>query len=225
MKHILIVDDEEDICEILRFNIENEGFAVDTANSAEEALALDVSRYSLLLLDVMMGQMSGFKMADLLKKNSQTRHIPIIFLTAKTTENDTLTGFSVGADDYIAKPFSVKQVVARIKAVLKRCEGNVAEQPAFLNYEKMEINVSNKSVSIDGVTVELTKKEFEILHLLVCHEGQVFSREEILKRVWPDDVYVLARTVDVNITRLRKKIEPYSKNIATRLGFGYCWEV
>ena len=113
---ILVVDDEEDLCEILKFNLETEGYEVDTAFSAEEALKRDISSYQLLLLDVMMGEMSGFKMASLLRKNEKTAGIPIIFLTAKDTENDMLTGFSLGADDYISKPFSIRQVIARVKS-------------------------------------------------------------------------------------------------------------
>lgn len=222
---ILVVDDEEDLCEILKFNLENEGYLVDTANSAEEALQLDLTRYHLLLLDVMMGEISGFKMANMLKKNKTTAGIPIIFITAKDTENDTVTGFNLGADDYISKPFSLREVLARVKAVLRRTAANKSsDSPEQLQYKGLVLDTTQKKVCIDGAEVSLTKKEFEILHLLLQHPGRVFSREDILNRVWQEEVYVLDRTIDVNITRLRKKIGDYGKNIVTRLGYGYCFE-
>lgn len=223
--HILVVDDEEDLCEILKFNLENEGYRVDTANSAEEALRMDIGSYHLLLLDVMMGEISGFKMASLLKKEKKTARIPIIFITAKDTENDTVTGFNLGADDYISKPFSLREVAARVKAVLRRTQQEEPERkPELLVYETLTVDLAQKKVSIDGQETPLTKKEFEILLLLLQNKGRVFSREEILARVWSDEVYVLDRTIDVNITRLRKKIGIYGKCIVTRLGYGYCFE-
>ncbi len=222
---ILAVDDEEDLCEILKFNLEIEGYEVDTAFSAEEALKLDLTQYNLLLLDVMMGEISGFKMASMLRKNEKTANIPIIFLTAKDTENDMLTGFNLGADDYISKPFSIRQVIARVKAVLRRtAESNERKTSDVLTYGTLELDTKRIKASIDGQEIPLTKKEFEILKLLLENRGNVFSREEILSRIWKDEAYVLDRTIDVNITRLRKKISPYGKNIVTRLGFGYCFE-
>ena len=222
---ILVVDDEEDLCEILKFNLENEGYEVDTANSAEEALKMDISSYNLLLLDVMMGEISGFKMANMLKKDKKTAHVPIIFITAKDTENDTLTGFNLGADDYISKPFSLREVIARVKAVLRRTATVETEKaPEQITYQTLTIDITKKKVSIDDEEVALTKKEFEILFLLLQNKGRVFSREDILARIWSDEVYVLDRTIDVNITRLRKKIGIYGKRIVTRLGYGYCFE-
>lgn len=222
---ILVVDDEEDLCEILKFNLEIEGYDVDTANSAEEALKLDLPKYNLLLLDVMMGEISGFKMARMLKKNPETANIPIIFITAKDTENDTITGFNLGADDYISKPFSLREVQARVKAVLRRTSTNGAEEKLqLLQYQGLSIDIEKKKVCIDAQEVALTKKEFEILLLLMQNKGRVFSREDILSKVWQDEVYVLDRTIDVNITRLRKKIGAYGKYIVTRLGYGYCFE-
>ena len=223
--HILVVDDEEDLCEILKFNLETEGYEVDTAYSAEEALTLNLTDYDLLLLDVMMGEISGFKLASMLKKNEKTAHIPIIFLTAKDTENDMLTGFNLGVDDYISKPFSIKQVQARVKAVLRRSmEEKKPVNENILTYNTLKLDTQRIKASINGEEVALTKKEFEILKLLLENINHVFSREEILSRVWKDEVYVLDRTIDVNITRLRKKIGEYGKNIVTRLGFGYCFE-
>ena len=222
---ILVVDDEEDLCEILKFNLENEGYEIDTANSAEEALKMDISNYDLLLLDVMMGEISGFKMANILKKDRKTANIPIIFITAKDTENDTITGFNLGADDYISKPFSLREVTARVKAVLRRTkQEEVSEVPEQLTYKTLVLDIVKKKVSIDGEEAPLTKKEFEILLLLLQNKGRVFSREDILHRIWSDEVYVLERTIDVNITRLRKKIGAYGKCIVTRLGYGYCFE-
>lgn len=222
---ILVVDDEEDLCEILKFNLEIEGYEVDTAFSAEEALKKDLAQYQLLMLDVMMGEISGFKMANILRKDEQTAKIPIIFLTAKDTENDMLTGFNLGADDYISKPFSIREVMARVKAVLRRTKAKAEKKDAeLLVYETLALDIKRVKATVDGQEVLLTKKEFEILKLLLENKGNVFSRDEILSRIWKDEVYVLDRTIDVNITRLRKKIGPYGKNIVTRLGFGYCFE-
>ena len=221
---ILVVDDEEDLCEILKFNLETEGYLVDTANSAEEALKLDLTQYNVLLLDVMMGEISGFRMASMLKKNKDTANIPIIFITAKDTENDTITGFNLGADDYISKPFSLREVLARVKAVIRRTSNVQSKSNDQLVFKDMVVDSSKKKVVIRGEEISLTKKEFEILLLLLQNQGRVFSREDILSKVWHDEVYVLDRTIDVNITRLRKKIGEYGKYIVTRLGYGYCFE-
>lgn len=224
---ILVVDDEEDLCEILQFNLETEGFVVDTALSAEEALKKDIASYNLLMLDVMMGEMSGFKMARLLKDNPLTATVPVIFLTAKDTENDKLTGFNLGADDYISKPFSIREVVARVKALFRRFESlapKKEEEQVVLSYENLSLYVNNKKVLMDDVEIAFTKKEFEILKLFLENRNRVFTRDEILNKVWSDEVIVLDRTIDVNITRLRKKIGVYGKNIVTRLGYGYCFE-
>ena len=221
---ILVVDDEEDLCEILKFNLEMEGYQVDTANSAEEALKLDLPSYNLLLLDVMMGEISGFKMDSMMKKNKDTAGIPIIFITAKDTENDTITGFNLGADDYISKPFSLREVIMRVKAVLRRTANVQTREQEQLQYRDLVIDIPKKKVTISGEEISLTKKEFEILLLLLQNQGRVFSREDILAKVWHDEVYVLDRTIDVNITRLRKKIGNYGKYIVTRLGYGYCFE-
>ena len=222
---ILVVDDERTLVKGMKFNLENEGYGVDTANSAEEALKMDLSQYHLLLLDVMMGEISGFRMANMLKKDKDTTHIPIIFITAKDSENDTITGFNLGADDYISKPFSIREVMVRVKAVLRRTATPLPiKEEEVLEYKGLTLNIPQKKVSIDGTEVPLTKKEFEILMLFLQNKGRVFSREDILAKVWNDEVYVLDRTIDVNITRLRKKIGEYGKRIVTRLGYGYCFE-
>lgn len=221
---ILVVDDEDDLCEILKFNLETEGYQVSTANSAEDALKLDIASFDLLLLDVMMGGMSGFAMAKQLKANPSTASVPIIFLTARDTENDTVTGFNLGADDYISKPFSLREVLVRVRAVLRRTSEHQGSEPAVLRYQGLEMNLDKKTVSIDGEEVSFTKTEFELLHLLLEEKGRVFSRQELIDKVWPKDVLVLDRTVDVNITRLRKKIGRFAKCIVTRLGFGYYFD-
>lgn len=223
---ILVVDDEQDLCEILKFNLETEGYQVETANSAEEALEKDIASYNLLLLDVMMGGMSGFQLAKQLKNSEVTAHIPIIFLTARDTENDTVTGFNLGADDYISKPFSIREVMVRVRAVLRRTASRLegAEEPAVISYQGLLLNLDKKSVSVDGEDVPFTKTEFELLRLLLEGRGRVFSRQELIDRVWPKDVLVLDRTVDVNITRMRKKIGKFAKCIVTRLGFGYYFD-
>ena len=223
---ILVVDDEQDLCEILKFNLETEGYQVETANSAEEALEKDIASYNLLLLDVMMGGMSGFQLAKQLKDNPMTANVPIIFLTARDTENDTVTGFNLGADDYISKPFSIREVMVRVRAVLRRTASRLegAEEPAVISYQGLLLNLDKKSVSVDGEDVPFTKTEFELLRLLLEERGRVFSRQELIDRVWPKDVLVLDRTVDVNITRMRKKIGKFAKCIVTRLGFGYYFD-
>lgn len=223
-KHkILIVDDEESLCEILQFNLEVEGYEADVAYSAEQALEMHPERYSLILLDVMMGEMSGFKMARILKSNPGTAQVPVIFCTARDTEDDTVAGLNLGADDYIAKPFSIREVLARVRSVLRRTASPQTESEV-IGYEGLEMDLRRKSCTVDGEEVSLTKKEFEILSLMLSHRGVIFSREEILHRVWSDEVVVLDRTIDVNITRLRRKIGHYGEHIVTRLGYGYGFE-
>jgi DNA-binding response OmpR family regulator len=218
-ERILVVDDEKDICDILQFNLENEGYIVDVATSGEEALQKITDVHQLIILDVMMGGMSGFKTAEKLRKNEN--YVPIIFLTAKNTENDMLTGFSMGGDDYISKPFSVKEVLARVKALLKRT--SLIKMPAETKwlYKGLLIDIPTNRVTIDGEEVSLTKKEFEILSLMAQASPNVLTRSEILNSVWGDNEFVLDRTVDVHITRLRKKLGDYANIIVNRSGFGY----
>lgn len=218
---ILVVDDEQNLCEILAYNLRNDGYEVTEANSAEEALELPLAAFDLMLLDVMMGGMSGFDLAHRLKTEGKTAHIPIIFLTAKDTEQDMLHGFGLGADDYIAKPFRIMEVLARVKAVLNRSTHSTQVSPETLRYDHLVLNLNTKTVSVDGEEVAFTKTEFELLRLLLEHKGRVFSRQELIDHVWPSDVMVLDRTVDVNITRMRKKIGRYAPCISTRLGYGY----
>lgn len=241
-ERILVVDDEEDLCEIVRYSLEKAGFIVDVAYSAEEVMKLNLSLYSLFLLDVMMGEVSGFKLAATLKKTSGAQDTPIIFLTAKDAESDKLMGFGVGADDYISKPFSVNEVVARVKAVLKRMQAvNTARAAAadaakeiatmrgtrkeddggWIKFQGLSVNVNTKRVFISGREIMLTRKECDLLILFLQKPDVVLSREQLLNDVWRGESYVLDRTIDVNINRLRKKIAPYDKHIVTRQGYGY----
>jgi DNA-binding response OmpR family regulator len=222
---ILVAEDEEDICEILQFNLESEGYNVDVVHSAEDALKKNLSNYQLFLLDVMMGKMTGFGLAQKMRKELDIT-APIIFLTARNNENDLLTGFSVGADDYIAKPFSIRELQARVKTILKRTstKGTTVES-SILALGDIGLDNKTKRLIIDGKKVELTRKEFEILLLLAKNQGRIFSREEILARIWANDVIVTDRTVDVNMTRLRKKLEGYSTYIRNKAGYGYFFEI
>jgi two-component system, OmpR family, alkaline phosphatase synthesis response regulator PhoP len=222
-KRILIVDDEDDLCEILQYNLDNSGYLTDVAHSSEESLKKSLYDYDLFILDVMMGAMSGFRLAEKIRKEYKIL-TPIIFLTAKDNENDILTGFSLGADDYIAKPFSINELTARVKAVLKRSESETPKNIEILKFGDIELDNIRKRVLIDNVKIELTKKEFEILKLLLENMGKVYSREDILHRVWGGNVIVTDRTVDVNIARIRNKIIKYGPNLKNKTGYGYFFE-
>ena len=227
-RRILVVDDEHDLCDILLFNLRAAGYQAEACYSAEEALQKieggpGDGGFDLLLLDVMMPGMSGFELAARLRGGATTHHTPIIFLTARDTEDDTLQGFAVGADDYVKKPFSVREVLARVKAVLSRGQNTpdtVAREDS-LAYEQLVINVDSKAVTVDGTLVALTRTEYDLLVLLLRHRGQVFSRQQLLEQVWPHDVIVVERTVDVNVARLRKKLGRYGACLVSRTGFGY----
>ena len=228
VERILIVDDEETLCEVLQLNLENEGYDVDIAFSAEEALTLDMKKYSLILLDIMMGEISGIKMAKILKADVNTADIPIIFCTARDTEDDMIMGLNLGADDYIMKPYTIRNVMARVKRVLRRTSGNKAvnpnppvEKPNILEIEGLKLDLEFKRCIVDDVEVKLTRKEFELLAYLISNRGKILSREQILSKIWSDEVVVLDRTIDVNITRVRSKIGVYGSYIVTRSGFGY----
>lgn len=225
---ILIVDDEQDLCEILQYNLEKEGYAITTANSAEEALQLPLHEYGLFLLDVMMGEMSGFQLAQTLKNDPRTAQTPIIFITALANEDSTVQGLEIGADDYVAKPLSLREVKARINAVLRRSlPGETrlpAQNPNLFRYEGITLNLDAKSAALDGRELPLTKLEFELLSLFLQNAGRVFGRNDLIANCWPGDTYVLDRTVDVSINRLRKKMGNYGKQIKTRVGYGYYFE-
>jgi two-component system, OmpR family, alkaline phosphatase synthesis response regulator PhoP len=219
-KRILIVDDEEDLCEILQYNLSNEGYITEIAHSAEEAMKRSLVKFDLILLDVMMGAMSGFKFADKLIKELKI-NVPIIFLTAKDTENDILTGFSLGADDYIPKPFSINELLARVKAVLKRSSAADIENHSILQFKEFNLDTSRKRLIINDEYVDLAKKEYELIKLLLENQGKVFSRDDIILRVWDKDVIVAKRIVDVNIARLRNKLGQFSYSLRSKSGYGY----
>ena len=226
-ERILIVDDEETLCEVLKLNLENEGYDVDIALSAEEALTYDLHCYSLILMDIMMGEISGMKLAKMLKADLTTAEIPIIFCTARDAEDDMIMGLNLGADDYIVKPYTIRNVIARVRSVLRRTSphkgGNASpsESPRLLKVDGLCLDLEFKRCSVDGEEVKLARKEFELLVYLIRHRGKICSREQILSRVWSNEVVVLDRTIDVNITRLRSKIGVYGSYIVTRSGFGY----
>lgn len=220
-QRILVVDDEEVLCEVLKINLELSGYVVDYALSAEEALRKDLSPYSLFILDVMMGEMSGFELASKIKNDCTLRKTPIILCTAKDQEGDVVEGFSRGVDDYIRKPFSMKELVLRVKSVLRRYSENDESVSNMISYKNLIINNDLKTCEINGEQIQLTKKEFDLIFLFLKNPDKIFSREEILDKVWEDDVLVIDRTIDVNINRLRKKLGEYGNNIITKTGHGY----
>lgn len=218
---LLVVDDEDTLCEALRFNLEAEGYNVDVAHSAEEALTMDLSRYDLILLDIMMGEISGTQLARIIKSKPDTASVPIIFCTARDSEDDMVNGLNLGADDYITKPYSMRNLIARVRTVLRRSSHVEQTAEETINHGGLAIVPSRKLVTVDGHEVKMPRKEYEILLRLVTNPGRIFSREELLKLIWPDEVIVVDRVVDVNITRIRQKLGPYGKNIVTRSGYGY----
>lgn len=220
---ILVVDDEEDLCEILQFNLEQEGFIVDVAYSSEQALKRDLKNYDFFLLDIMMGEISGLELAKIIRRNPDLREKPILFITAKGTEADKLSGFNAGADDYVAKPFSVKELIARIHVICKRTFFEQKNDSVF-EYEGLKLVPESKKITINGINVGLTKTEYEILTLLLKHNGRIYSREEIMNLIWEGDASVGDRTVDVNVRRIRKKIGQYHNLIKTKSGYGYYFE-
>ena len=230
---ILVVDDEETLCEALRFNLVEAGYDVVTAHSAEEVLALDLSGVSLILLDIMMGYISGTQLASILKKRQATASIPVIFCTAKDAEDDMIAGLELGADDYITKPYSIRNVLARVKTVLRRTAGQAPadavgrehNEEGFITFDGLSLSPERKICRVDGEEVRMPRKEFEILSLLMRNPGRVFTREEILKAVWPEEVIVVDRVVDVNITRLRSKLGAYGRFIVTKPAYGYGFSV
>lgn len=221
IQKILVVDDERTLCDVLKLNLELEGYKVDVAYSAEEALRMPISSYSLVLLDVMMEEMTGLEFTSVIRADEKTKNIPIILCTAKDAENDIIDGFLCGADDYIKKPFSMKELVLRVKSVLRRSSQPKESNEQKIKYKTLELDLGKRECRIDGTDVSFTKKEFDILKMLLNTPDKIFSREEILDEVWDDDVYVVDRTIDVNINRLRKKMGVYGNNIITKQGYGY----
>ena len=230
---ILVIDDEEAVCEILKFNLEREGYEVDCAYSAEEALDLDnLDSYSLFMVDIMMGELSGFDFANRVRNVTATEETPILFCSALSDEDVVVKGLNIGADDYVTKPFNIGEVLARVRAVLrrtgaaqKRSAADIIEQQSIyesdVTFKGLRIDRNDKECYLDNELVTLTRTEFDILLFFLTHRNRIYSREEIIKNVWGDDVVVTGRTIDTNITRLRKKLGDYDKYIVTRQGFGY----
>ena len=217
-KRILVVDDESVLCEVLKINLELAGYDVDTSLSAESALKRTLTIYDMFILDVMMEDMNGFELAKRLRGNSKTAEIPIIFCTALDSEADLIKGFDSGADDYVKKPFSMNELIMRVKSVLRRCDNKRA---THIEFEGIVIDENERICRVDGEELQLTKKEFNLLWFLMSNSNQVFTREELLGSVWEDDVLVVDRTIDVNINRLRKKLGVYGNKIFTKSGYGY----
>ncbi len=226
---ILVVDDEEALCDILKFNLEKDGYEVDCAYSAEEALEKDTASYSLFILDIMMGRLSGFDLAKRLSNMQGTEHTPIIFCSALDALDDKVMGLNMGADDYITKPFNIPEVLARVRSVLRRSHvtQEIAMNAACGHYEPdivfhdLRVSRNDKLVYVAGEQLQLTRTEYDLLLFLLMHRNRIYSRDEILQNVWADDVTVTTRAVDTNLARLRKKIGAYGSNIITRQGFGY----
>jgi two-component system phosphate regulon response regulator PhoB len=234
---ILVIDDEESVCEILRFNLEKEGYEVDCAYSAEEALELDLSVYSLFLVDIMMGQLSGIDFAKRLRNISDTENVPIIFCSALTDEDNKVMGLNIGADDYVTKPFVIGEVLARVRAVLRRANGVAYLRPAApmtltshlvqsmhepdVTFKTLRIDRNDKVCYLNRDQLPLTRTEYDLLLFFLTHRNRIYSREEIIAKVWGEDMVVTKRTIDTNITRLRKKLGEYGNYIVTRQGFGY----
>ncbi len=226
---ILVIDDEEALCEILKFNLEKEGYDVDCAYSAEEALEMDLSSYSLFMVDIMMDQLSGFDFAKRIRNNQKTENTPVIFCSALTGEDDKVMGLNIGADDYVTKPFVIGEVLARVRAVLRRTKS--AQQIAYnvsqsiyepdITFRELRVDRNEKVCYLQGSQVQLTRTEFDLILFFLTHRNRIYSREEIISKVWGEDVVVTHRTIDTNITRLRKKLGEYGNNIVTRQGFGY----
>lgn len=228
---ILVIDDEESVCEILKYNLEKEGYEVDTAYSAEEALEMDLGVYDLFMVDIMMDQLSGYDFAREIRKQPQTEQTPVLFCSALTDEDAVVKGLNIGADDYVTKPFVIGEVLARIRAILRRSSHTVERHPASstppasiyepdIVFETLRIDRNDKECCI-GDKLSLTRTEFDILLFLLTHPNRIYSRGELIKAIWPGDTVVSQRTIDTNITRLRKKLGNYEKNIVTRAGFGY----
>lgn len=226
---ILVIDDEEPICDILKFNLEREGFVVDCSYSAVDALDRDLTRYSLFIVDIMMERLSGYDFVQRLRSNMSTEKLPVIMCSALNDEDDKVTGLNIGADDYVSKPFSVSEIVARAKAVLRRSiptinaetENTRDDYHPDITYKTIRIDQNEKVCYIDGMEVPLTRTEYDILVFFLTHRNRIYSREEIIQEVWSPDVLVSNRAIDTNLTRLRKKLGDYGNNIITRQGFGY----
>lgn len=231
---ILVIDDEEPLCDILKYNLEKEGFVVDCSYSAVEALERDLTQYDLFIVDIMMERLSGYDFVRRLRSTIGVEKLPVIFCSALGDEDDKVTGLNLGGDDYITKPFVISEVLARVRAVLRRSQaslrprvtqakeaGQKQDMLPDVVFRGIRVDQNEKTCYIEGVEVSLTRTEFDLLLFFLNNRNRIYSREEIIRRVWPDDVLVSQRAIDTNLTRLRKKIGTYGNNIITRQGFGY----
>lgn len=218
---ILVVDDEHSICELMKINLEIAGYSVDMAFSAEAALEMPLEEYSLMVFDIMMGEMSGLELVSRIRSDKRIADVPIIVCTALGNEEPLVEGFSRGADDYIRKPFSMREFVSRVRRLLERTGRQAKTERKRVEYETLSLDMELKSCTIDGEEVSLTKKEFDLLCLFLSNPNKIFSREELLNRIWEANTYVIDRTIDVNINRLRKKMGRYGAMIVTKQGYGY----
>ena len=216
-----MIDDEPDLHNILRYNLRESGFQMDSAYSAREALGTDLSLYNLILLDIMMDDLDGIEFLKILKRNPAHMNIPVVLLTAKTEETDKVLGLEIGADDYVTKPFSPRELVARIKAVLRRYENSASRLQDQHKKSSMILDEETKSINIDGQSISLTKKEFLFLKMLMSFPEKVFSREEILDNLWEEHENKEPRIVDALVKRVRKKLDRHRFHIKTHSGFGY----
>lgn len=223
MKKILLVDDEEDILEFLKYNLEQENFEVLLSTNGKDALKKISQNPDLIVLDIMMPELDGFELYELIRNNKESQDIPIIFLTAKSGETDEIKGLNLGASDYIQKPISPKKLIARIKSNLRKISTNEKKKlsPVEVKIGPLIIDVDKFVVKIDGRQKFFPRKEFQLLHYLASNPGKVLNRETLLKEIWGNDVYVIDRTIDVHIRKIREKLGKHSELIETVKGIGY----
>ena len=225
----MIIDDEDSICEILKYNLELEGYNVTVASSAIEAMQLDISSYSLIILDIMMKDMDGYEFAMRLKSDPATEFMPIIFCSALSSEDARVKGLNIGGDDYIVKPFRIREVLARVRSLLRRtqmvknleAQNNNNADENEIHFRELCISKKNKLCIIKGEPVRLTKTELELLVFFLSNPNCIYTRKEIIQSIWGKSDEVTERAIDTNITRLRKKIGEYGSYLITRLGYGY----
>ena len=221
---ILIIDPDKDFCGYLQSNLKSEGYYVETCQDVKNIVDLKLHQYDLVILETQLKDVSGFKLVHDIRNNPNTASLSVIFLSSKPGENEMMTAFSVGADDFLLKPFYIRELAARIKVIIRRAEARKNENIELLEYEQLKLNLSKMQVKVEGETVPFTKKEFEIMKLFLENKNRIFSREDLLKLIWSEEAFVLGRTIDVNITRIRQKIGNYSNHIVTKIGKGYCFE-
>ncbi|MEI6753407.1 MAG: response regulator transcription factor [Paludibacter sp.] len=221
---ILIIDPDKDFCGYLQSNLKSEGYHVETCQSAKDILDLKLDQYDLVILETQLKDVSGFKVVHELRNNHDTASLPIFFMSSKPGENEMMTAFSVGADDFLTKPFYIRELVARIKVILRRSEEQKNLNVEMLTYNQLKLNLSKMQVKVDEKTVPFTRKEFEIMKLFLENKNRIFSREDLLRLIWTEEAFVLGRTIDVNITRIRHKIGNYGNHIVTKIGKGYSFE-